>query len=303
MKKLTRDFLFRNYGDLSTLPAEPPLSVSLGESFVIETVDTGHLLLLSETDADKPAGPMAGNPSTGPVYVEGIKVGDVIAVTIEDIRVVGHCGIGIGEGTLLPEELVSEREDFIRISDGIAHFPGGLTAQVKPMFGCFGVVPAKGQLPEPWHHGGNLDLPDICAGSTVHIRCQRDGAYFCCGDGHAIQGDGEINGYSLEVSLEGVLRIEKSPFQDIRTMVIETEEKFVSVGVERSFADSIKSAEYSMADFLAKQRNLCLLDAYQLSSHIGDIRVGPVWLAVREDRWKGGMPIPACVGLSKEYFK
>jgi len=85
-------------------------------------------------------------------------------------------------------------------------------------------------------------------------------------------------------------------------MIIETEEKFISVGVERSFADSIKSAEYAMADFLARRMGLDLLDAYQLSSHIGDIRVGPVWLAVREGKWQEGMPVPACVHLSKGHF-
>jgi len=224
-------------------------------------------------------------------------------VTIDKIQVVGHCEISVGKETFLPEELISKRVDFIRISDGMAHFSGGMLTRVKPMFGCFGVVPAKESQPEPWHHGGNLDLPDICAGSTVHVRCQRDGAYFCCGDGHAIQGDGEINGYSLEVSLEGMLRVDRSPFQDIMTIIIETDKAFVSVGVEDSFADSIKSAQHSMADFLAKRRGIGILDAYQFTSHIGDIRVGPIWFSVREDRWNGGIPVPVCVRLSKEYFK
>jgi amidase len=301
MKRLTRDHLFRNYGDLSTLPAEPPLRVAPGEPFVVETVDTGHMFMESEADMEKPNGPMSGNPSTGPVYVEGIKAGDVIAVSITELHVVGHCKIGTGKETLLPPELVTERSDFVRIADGVAHFHGGLSAKVRPMFGCFGVVPA-GKSPEPGHHGGNLDLPDIRAGSTVHVRCQRDGAYFCCGDGHAVQGDGEINGYSLEVSLEGTVAIERSAYQGVRTMMIETDDRFIAVGVEHSFADSIRSAEHSMAAFLAARKGLELLDAYQLSSHVGNIRVGPIWPAVRENRWEGGMPLPACVHLSKTYF-
>ena len=70
-----------------------------------------------------------------------------------------------------------------------------------------------------------MDVPDVCAGRVVHVRCQRDGAFFCCGDGHAIQGDGEINTCSLEVSLEGVLRIERSEHQDLRTILIESPEE------------------------------------------------------------------------------
>ena len=88
MKRLTREHLFMNRGDLSSVPQRPPLHVELGEAFEIETVDTGDILMLSEKDKDKPKGPMAGNPSTGPVYVEGIKAGDVIAVHIEDVQIV-----------------------------------------------------------------------------------------------------------------------------------------------------------------------------------------------------------------------
>lgn len=301
MKRLTRDHRFRNHGDLATLPAEPPLRVAQGEAFVIETVDTGDVFMTSEADLDKPNGPMSGNPSTGPVFVEGIRAGDVIAVHIEDLRVVGHCKISVGDETHLPEELKKNRTDFIRIEKGVAHFPGGFRVAMRPMFGCFGVVPAQ-RSPEPWHHGGNLDLPDICAGNVVHLRCERDGAWFCCGDGHGVQGDGEVNGYSLEVSLEGRLRIEKSPYQDLRTLMVETPGEFVTVGVEAAFADSIRSAEHAMGDFLARRRGVDLLDAYQFASHVADIRVGPVWWAVRTGDWNGGIPIPACVRLSKEYF-
>jgi amidase len=301
VKRLERIHRFRNHGDLSTLPAEPPLRVAQNEAFVIETVNTGDVFMTSEADMDKPGGPMAGNPSTGPVYVEEIKAGDVIAVTIEDMAVVGHCKIQIDEGTLLPPDVIKKRSNFVRIGQNVAHFPGGLTAPVRPMFGCFSVVPSQ-RSPEPWHHGGNLDLPDICAGSTVHVRCQRDGAWFCCGDGHALQGDGEINAYSLEVSLEATLRIRKSPYQELKTMLIETAEKFITVGVESDFADSIKNAGIAMAEFFAAQRKVDLLDAYQFTSHVGDIRVGPIWWAVRQRQWAGGIPIPACVHLSKRYF-
>jgi len=302
MQTLTRDHLFKNHGDLSTLPDEPALFVQPGERFRIETVDTGHFFMTSEADMDKQPGPLAGNPSTGPVYVEGIKAGEVIAVTIESVDVVGHCMIGIGDETLLPVDEIHKRRDFIRIEANRAHFQGGFQVPIKPMFGCFGVVPAQ-PAPEPWHHGGNLDLPDICAGATVHLRCERDGAYFACGDGHAVQGDGEINGYSLEVSLDGVLKIDSSPYQELKSILIENEKALITVGVEDTFSKSIRSAIYSMTDHLARITGKSILDCYQLVSHIGDIRVGPIWLAVREDRWGGGMPVPACLHLSRQLLE
>ena len=242
---------------------------------------------------------MSGNPSTGPVYVDGIKANEVIAIYIESLEVIGHCTIGTGDETLLPSEFVRKRRDFIRIENGVAHFQGGLEIPVRPMFGCFGVVPAESS-PEPWHHGGNMDIPDICTGNIIHVRCQRDGAFFCCGDGHAVQGDGEINGYSLEVSLEGKLRIERSTYQEIKTVLIETPEEFITVGIEHIFGDSVKSAVYSMADLLAKNQGLDLLDAYQFSSHVGDLRLGAVW-PMWSKKWSG-LPIPACLHLSKNFF-
>jgi len=171
--------------------------------------------MFSEADVDKPKGPMAGNPSTGPVYVEGIHANDVIA---------------------------------------------------------------------------------------VHIRVQRDGAWFCCGDGHAVQGDGEINGYSLEVSLEGRLRIEQSPYQSLKTILIETPGKFITVGIEHEWDEAVRSAVYAMADHLSRYKGLSLLDAYQCVSHVGDMRLGAIWPVWSRHDWAKDIPIPACLHLSKEFF-
>jgi len=306
MQKLTKEHLFWNRshrvdGKLTPypLPPTPPLRVAQGESFLIETVDTLHRSIMSEADIGKPSGPMAGNPWTGPVYIEGICAGDVIAVSIEDIQVTDHCLLGMEKGdTLLPAELIEPREDFIRIKDGVAYFPGGMQAPIRPMFGCFGVVPTSAR-PEPYEHGGNMDIPDICAGNIVHIRCERDGAYFGCGDGHALQGDGEINGFSLEVSLLGQLSIAKSKYQALRTIMIETPDKFITVGIKHEIRQGVEDAVHSMSDLLARTKNISLCDAYQLASHVGDIRLGAMW-PMWHTEWH--IPIPVCLHLEKAYF-
>ncbi|MBV7335624.1 acetamidase/formamidase family protein [Chloroflexi bacterium TSY] len=305
MQRLAKEHLFKNYpsrddeGNLQPplLPDEPPLHVEQGESFLIETVDTGHMLLMSEDQRDKPTGPMAGNPSTGPVYVEGIRAGDVIAVSIESLEVVGHTIIGTGQHSLLPSALVKERKDFVKIESGIANFPGGLKIPVRPMYGCFGVVPVDVQ-PEPYMHGGNMDIPDICAGNTIHLRCERDGGYFACGDGHALQGDGEINGFALEVSLLGQLRIDKSPYQALKTILIETPEKLITVGIKHEARDAVTDAVHAMSELLAQAREIDLLEAYQFVSHIGDVRVGAMWPMWSE--WH--IAVPMCLHLDRVYF-
>jgi len=143
-----------------------------------------------------------------------------------------------------------------------------------------------------------MDIPDIAAGATVHVRCQRDGAYFACGDGHALQGDGEINGFSLEVSLLGRLRVDRSPHQSLRAMLIETPDAYITVGVKHAVKESVTAAVTTMAELLAGARGISVMDAYQFVSHVGDLRVGAVWPMWSE--WD--IPVPMCLHLSRERF-
>jgi acetamidase/formamidase len=104
MRRLTKDHLFCNYcytndagiDVLRPIPT-PPLTAAQGESFLIDTVDTGNRNVVVESDKDKPSGEISGNPSTGPVAVEGILAGEVIAVTIEDLQVTDSCFIDIDQ--------------------------------------------------------------------------------------------------------------------------------------------------------------------------------------------------------------
>jgi amidase len=294
MQLLTREHLFRNQGN-PNLPAQPPLRVRCGESFEVETADTAHRNVRSAADAQKPAGPMEGNPWTGPVFVEGIVAGEVIAVTIEEIRVDDHCFLPIGGNPFVKPDPANPRNDFIEISDGVAHFPGGIKVPVRPMLGCFGVVPVN-HIAEPWEHGGNMDIPDICAGSTVHVRCQREGGYFACGDGHAVQGEGEINGFSLEVSLTSRFTINRSRFQSLQGILIETPTRIITVGIAHQLQHGMRKAVNAMVDLLVQARGMDRMDAYQLASHIGDVRLGAAW-PFWGSEWP--IPVPVCLGLDR----
>jgi len=303
MKRLSRDHLTKMQpspdANGALHPPAPALYVNQGESFLIETISADDRLLLSEEDRGKPEGPLSGNPHTGPVYIEGINAGDVICITIESLEVVGHCELEAGEHSLLPDELKTEQTDFVRIENNVAHFPGGLKAAVRPMFGSLGAMPLS-LRPEPYTHGGNMDIPDICSGSAFHVRCERDGGYFACGDGHALQGDGEINCGSLEVSLLGQLRIEKSPYQGLKALLIETFRKFITVGIRRDPRQAVTDAAYAMSDLFASRHRMSLHEAYQFVSHVGSVRVGgvyPLWY-----HENGPVPIPFCLQLDKVHF-
>jgi len=88
----------------------------------------------------------------------------------------------------------------------------------------------------------------------IHLRYQRDQAWFCCGDGHAIQGEDEISGISLKVALEGTLKIELSPHQDIKGILIESPTKFTMVGIGAELRDSVVSATYGLSHLFRYER-------------------------------------------------
>jgi amidase len=298
MQRLTRDNVFRNYGGLDGLPARPPLSVHLGERFIVETLSaTGHVIDKFETP-DEVEGIMAGNPSTGPIEIIGIKKDDVIACHIYTIEPVGHTVVGTGG--VLEEEF--EREDcfLVRLENGVAIFPGGIDLPLRPMIGCFGVAPEIIPAPEPWMHGGNMDITEISPGSCVHVKAQRDGAWLAVGDVHAHQGEAEINGAALEMAADVVLSVERSRFASITWPVVETDDRIIAVGINDNWTVAVKNAVRDMSNLLSRTNQISFAEAYMVVSHCADVRSGAVWM-MRDDV-KQVNPVTVTVCLERELF-
>ena len=180
MKRLRRTEVFKNHGSLTGISDRPRLSVDLGERFLLETISTGgYIFDRFEKFNDEPPLTISGNPSTGPVGVAGVRKGDVISCRIHSITPVGHTIAGTSG--ILEEAFEQEDCDLILLEDGVATFPGDITVPIRPMAGCFGVVPDPCNMPEPWKHGGNMDITVIGPGSIVHLRAQRDEGWVCAG--------------------------------------------------------------------------------------------------------------------------
>ena len=139
-----------------------------------------------------------GNPSSGCIFVEGAKPGDMLGVEIGPIDVdpIGYTRFG-GHTDAMPRWLQpGAHEKLVEIRDGWIHWSDSLRLPVRPMLGFVGVAPAR----ERFHNGragewgGNLDAQEVTTGTTLHLRVQCDGALLHVGDMHAIQGDGEICG-------------------------------------------------------------------------------------------------------------
>ncbi|GAB7524366.1 acetamidase/formamidase family protein [Paraburkholderia sp. 2C] len=148
---------------------------------------------------------------TGPVAVNGAEPGDLLEVRVREIELRQDWGWNVIRplrGTL-PDEFPLTRLMHVPIDRErlTATLPFGVTLPLRPFFGVMGVAPpaAYGAISsiEPREHGGNIDNKELCAGATLFLPVHASGALFSAGDGHAVQGDGEVNLTALETSLAG----------------------------------------------------------------------------------------------------
>ena len=150
------------------------------------------------------------NPATGPVFVEGARPGDVLAVEIERIEMADQGVMAVSDGFgVLAERFSGTECRLVPIADDIAHLPGGVRVPVRPMIGVLGVAPAGAAVPTgtPGPHGGNMDTTLIGEGATVYLPIAAPGALLAAGDLHAVMGDGEICGTGVEVAGRVTLRV------------------------------------------------------------------------------------------------
>jgi amidase len=259
---------------------EPAARVALGESFVVETVNFRTPIIRTPEDANPET--FREREETGPIHVEGIAAGDVLAIHVEDVRPEGHASGGWWEDP--------EVSSFLRIEGARVHFPGGLSAPLEMMIGDIYVMPAE-PCPNPWDNGGNMDFKDVCAGNTLYLRAQRDGGALVLGDLHAAQGDGEVLGLGAECAGEVRLRVTRDEeFLPRRPMVLK-ESSFVAIASRPSFAEARDLAAKDAAEIFARLSGCTEGEAFLYCATVGDLRNGAVWAMGNES------DVPPCVGL------
>jgi amidase len=192
---------------------QPVLHIGDGDTVVTSTVDARGWDLKGESAAAR------GNPMTGPFYVEGAMPGDTLEIRLESMvpnREWGWTANVLAPNVvdpqaaaaLPPSEIVRWTVD---TTTGLAFLekptPGlaNLKLPLRPFLGCFGVAPPRGQYistATSGVYGGNMDYKELIAGVTVYFPVFAEGALFHLGDGHALQGDGEIVGTGIEISLD-----------------------------------------------------------------------------------------------------
>lgn len=220
---------------------------------------------------------------TGPVAVKGAMPGDVLRVDIERIEFGadwGFCGFRPLGGTL-PEDFPYKRMLHIPVDraarTGTVPIGGGVTLPLAPFFGVMGVAPPAewGALStkEPRAHGGNLDNKEIGEGATLFLPVHAPGALFSAGDGHGVQGDGEVCINALEMCLTGHFRLTLIKGGRLLYPRAETPTHYIAMGMHEDLDEAMRKALREMIGFIASRTNLSAADAYQFCSLAVDFHV------------------------------
>jgi acetamidase/formamidase len=211
-----------------------------------------------------------GHILTGPVYVEGAEPGDALEVKVLSIDLPLDYGYN-GCSGFLPENCDKSLPSRIVPLDRkrmTATFLPGIVIPLRPFFGSMGVAPAPdlGRVSSnpPGRHAGNLDNKELVAGSTLYIPVFVRGALFEVGDGHAAQGDGEVDQTAIETSLRGRLQLTVRKDEKLTWPRAETPTDFISMAADPDLTTATRLAVQEMIDFLVARKGLTRHEAYQV---------------------------------------
>lgn len=223
-----------------------------------------------------------GHILTGPVFVEGADSGDVLEVRIKRIDLVMPyaCNSFGGRGGFIPEDFPQGRTKIIRFDTVrmVGKFADNIEIPLRPFFGSMGVAPppSMGRVNSapPGIHAGNLDNKELVAGTTLFIPVHTRGALFEIGDGHAAQGNGEVDITALETSLRG--RLQLIVRKDIKLSGWprgETPTHWIAMGIDRDLNQATKIAVREAISFLHVVKGMTKEDAYMLVSTGVDLSI------------------------------
>jgi acetamidase/formamidase len=262
--------------DVDTLLTNTP--AGLARAGVPEAQIQGSLKsIVAEVTGDR-RGP-GGHILTGPVYVEGAEPGDVLEVKILSIDFPIDYGYN-GCSGFLPQNCepgAVSRILPIHAKAMTADFAPGITIPLHPFFGSLGVAPAPelGRVSSnpPGKHAGNLDNRELGVGSTLFIPVFAPGALFEIGDGHAAQGDGEVDQTAIETSLRGRLQLTVRKDLKLTWPRAETATDYISMATDPDLTVATRTAIQEMVDFVAATWKMSKHQAYQLVSIAGNVAV------------------------------
>lgn len=287
--KVTPPNVVVGYYDATTPPV---LKITSGDTVQIHTLGVASPERL-EGAGLKPAevqpelrAVAAANPGkrghflTGPVYIEGAEPGDVLEVRILKVDMaVPYSFNGMGGNGVLADQFKVGTSKLIRLDRErrTAAFGANVQVPLRPFFGSMGVAPplemGRVSSTPPGIFAGNMDNRELIPGTTLYIPVHVAGALFQAGDGHAAQGDGEVDQTGLETSLVGTFEFRVRKDMKLKWPRAETPTHFITMGFDPDINKAMRIAVEEAVDLLAERGALSRADAYMLASVAADLRI------------------------------
>ena len=285
--------------------SEDPVSYLAGPGIPREEVLQDGLDFWASREG-RPREGRSGHVITGPIYVEGAEPGDMLEIEILDVETRVPWGINntSSRGGVFSRGYPGFDEDdaeldiapgtrhVIRTGEvdgrGVAFFSPDIQVPLAPFMGIMAVapdpvvgepgvtVPGVQSSRPPGAFGGNMDVKDLTAGTTVYLPVFQSGALFYVGDGHGAQGDGEVSGTAIEQSLTGTFRFVVHKDVNISGPRAETDTHYLLMGIDLDLDRATRQATWEVVDFLVTEKGLSPAKALSLASIAVDFRVSEV---------------------------
>lgn len=255
------------------------LKVQQGDTIKSESVDAGGIDKNGEQMAKR------GNPVTGPFFIDGALPSDIVAITLTSVSLNRDNATTVGGFVKRSLPMDAMQEVYGRNArlvkwklDTISGYATPLfdnehlrnfKVLLTPFMGCLGIAaPLESKAPLTYfadEYGGNMDFYKVTKGATIYLPVFHEGALLYIGDGHALQGDGELNGDALETSMDFafVAKVIKGE-PKIAFPRIEDSEYIISMAMDKTLEQALKKATLGLLEWLQKDYNLTLVEASQV---------------------------------------
>ena len=288
-KYLITEELQGNYHYVYGPYATPVIHVEPGAVITAETHDAFEGKIKKTTD--KPSKILNFpylNPQNGPIYVEGARKGDTLAVYIKSIKprgkqpVVTTCLIpdfgglvGTADTAMLNPPLPERVKKLVIDKKGV-HWSKKLILPYEPFIGTIGTSPEIEAITslQPDYYGGNMDVPDVATNTVIYLPINKEGAYLYLGDCHAAQGDGELCGVAIEHPTTTTIQVDIIKGWTISNTRLENDRFFMSIGSGRPMEDAVRRAYKDLINWMVSDWGYDKLEAYFLLTQCGRVRLG-----------------------------
>ncbi len=294
--------------DNSFVPVE---RVEPGSTILAHCLDSSAGQLLPDSTVQDVATLDFGkiNPVSGPIYVEGAEPGDALKISIDSFKPSGFGwtanipGFGLLADQFTDPALTIWKYDPDSLAPALFQSEGRVP--LKPFAGTIGnalAEPGLHSIVPPRRVGGNLDIRDLAAGTTLYLPVEVAGALFSIGDTHAAQGDGEVCGTAIESPMDVVVTLDLVKGANLKmprfttpgpvTRHLDAKGYEATTGIGPDLMAAARDAVSGMIDLLCAQRGMSAVDAYMLVSACGDLRISEI---VDMPNWVVSFYFPRCV--------